>query len=76
MRRLKVMMLLYIYVSRPDAEYYFYCRNVTAEINAVAALCSDFAAMTVARFMYISTKLNQLIHHNVLWHTVSLFFND
>jgi len=76
MRHLKVMMLLYIYISRPSTEYYFYRGNVTSEINAVATLYVDFAAMTVARFMYINTMLHQLIRHNILWHTGSLFFND
>jgi exosortase/archaeosortase len=76
MRRLKVMMLLYIYISRPSTENYFYCRNITSEVKAVAALYVDFAAMTVACFMYINTTLHRLILHNVLWHTVSLFFNE
>ena len=60
MRRLKVVMFLYIYISRPSTEYYFYRRNVTSEINALAALSVDFAATTVAGFMYINTMLHQL----------------
>lgn len=47
--------------------------HITSEVKSVATLYVDFAAMTVAHFMYINTKLFQLLNHNVLWHTGSLF---
>jgi formate-dependent phosphoribosylglycinamide formyltransferase (GAR transformylase) len=59
MRRLKVMMLPCIYISKTSTEYYIYCRNITSEVNAVAAIYVDFAAMNVARFMYVNTMLHR-----------------
>jgi len=64
MRRLKVMMLPCIYISRNSTEYYIYCRNITSDVNTVAAIYVDFAAMTGASFMYVNTMIRQLIHHN------------
>jgi hypothetical protein len=71
-----VMMLAYIYISRPNKKYCFYFRNITSEIHAVATLYVDVAATTVTHFRYINTIVHHLINHNVLCHAGLLFFNS